>query len=193
MEAEIATLEHELDALAHQFLAEGLSRRAEEIALRAEYVYPERAWQHTYPSYSVFRARYESRVHRILDRQLAIDLDLSCRETRLAAPPTGELQFEPPTADSLTDLDEWEQCLRRSINGFYRCSAVESVRMARRGHYAHEWHVDLHPGNDPGWLRDHLSTLLGRIRAVQHDGGWSAAEAIRVRAPCYPYEEALLR
>ena len=193
MQVETATLEHELDALAHQLLAEDLSRREEEIALRAEYIHPERAWQHAYPSYSVFRARYESRVHRILDRQLAIDLDLSCRETHLAGPPAGGLQFEPPTSDTLTDLDEWEQCLRRSINGFYRCSAVETVRMARRGYYAHEWHVDLHPGNDPGWLHDHLSALLSRIRAVQQDAGWPAPEAIHVRAPGYPYEEALLR
>ena len=193
MEVATETLEHELDVLAHRFLTEGLSRREEEIALRAEYVHPERVWQHTYPSYSVFRASYETRIHRILDRQLAIDLDLSCRETHLAAPPSGGLQFEPPAPDGLTDLDEWERCLRRSINAFYRCSAVESVRMARRGHYAHEWHVDLHPGNDPGWLREHLSTLLDRIRAVQQEAGWPAPEAIRVRAPGYSYEEALTR
>lgn len=46
----------------------------------------------------------------------------------------------------------WERYIRRTINFFYRCSAVQEVRIRLRGAGAGQWEVLLYPNNDPRWM-----------------------------------------
>jgi ATP-dependent helicase IRC3 len=55
----------------------------------------------------------------------------------------------------------WEQYLRRSINFYYRCSAVKSVRFDTQ-----PYRVRLYTGNNPVWLDPYLSEMLAKIRQV---------------------------
>lgn len=74
----------------------------------------------------------------------------------------------------LGDLDEvgggaavspadWERLLRRLINFYYQCGAVEHVDINEsKG----EWTVRLRAGNDPEWMSLHVALLVKRIKGL---------------------------
>jgi len=87
---------------------------------------------------------------------------------------------------------EWEKCLRRSVNFFYGCSAVDSVKIGQRGKYFHEWLVYLYAGNDPAWLEPRIGETVREINALRSERRLKEIRGIRVDAPDLP-EAAWLR
>jgi len=79
-----------------------------------------------------------------------------------SAPP---LQFAPGFTSA--DLDELEQDLRRTINMFYRCAAVDEIEIKRRGVGRREWRIRLRSNNPREWFDEHLQALFDRVRAAQ--------------------------
>jgi superfamily II DNA or RNA helicase len=78
--------------------------------------------------------------------------------------------FESPTGGDATSPEHWERFLRRTLNFFYGCAAVDTVKIGSRGPSFYEWVVQLFPGNDPGWLEPHIEALLADIRARRKAG-----------------------
>ncbi|MBK9713213.1 MAG: DEAD/DEAH box helicase family protein [Kouleothrix sp.] len=253
---------HDLDAVALQFMDTNLSRREEHEALLVEYRRADRYWSILYPNLGLFKAQYNACCEGVFARFNAIpDKDgggkiiepmpyrepsqqvkdqvkgrdnyccLSCGEnmtrllqidhvapsylggsnapdnlqtlcricnnhkggintinfrnhrTLLAGPPVGFPTFEMPWLANAGDPFEWEKYLRRSINFFYRCAAVDSITIRQRGQYFYNWEVYLHAGNDPEWMRAHLAILLQRIRERRGAAGRQGPQRITIAAP----------
>lgn len=69
-----------------------------------------------------------------------------------------------PGTTVANDPKRWKQYLCKTINFFYRCAAVQEVKIGGRGEYFHNWKITLYPGNDPQWLADYLPETLELIR-----------------------------
>lgn len=87
--------------------------------------------------------------------------------TRLPEAPRLVLDGMLPEKDIEMGTELFEQCVRRIVNSYYQCSAVEDVTILKRGRQLREWTITLRPGNDPTWLAPHLATILQRIRSWQ--------------------------
>jgi superfamily II DNA or RNA helicase/5-methylcytosine-specific restriction endonuclease McrA len=87
--------------------------------------------------------------------------------TRLTQAPQFDLVGMLPDKDAEMTTELFEQCVRRIVNGFYQCAAVDAVKITLRGLGRREWHVTLRPGNDPRWLSSHLDEILGALREFQ--------------------------
>jgi hypothetical protein len=59
---------------------------------------------------------------------------------------------------------KWETVLRRSINFFYRCSAVQSIQLIPISTGEKMWRIRLNDGNDPAWLQKYLSDIEWKIK-----------------------------
>lgn len=81
------------------------------------------------------------------------------------------------------DPREWAKRLRRAINSFYRCAAVESLEIGQPDEKAPNWLVRLYASNDPSWLKDYLKALLKDINQKRSSEGYFIIETIRVEAP----------
>lgn len=104
-------------------------------------------------------------------------------QTNLQTAPL-ELRGLPlPNDDDLSDGEQLEMFLRRSINFFYQCGAVHDVRVASRGSSARQLSVELGAGNPAQWLEPHLGKLLERIRVAKLDCGLVPPDYINVSAP----------
>jgi hypothetical protein len=77
----------------------------------------------------------------------------------------------PPASERLHPPTKLEPFVRRTINFLYRCSAVSSVKIGKRGDSYRHWNVMLKPGNSIDWLTPHLRELAARIRAARKKGG----------------------
>lgn len=88
------------------------------------------------------------------------ELNFRQHVTPLAHPPAYARIALPPRLDE-RDLDAWKQHIRRTLNFFYRCAAVQDVLIAARGPAARHWQAVLYPGNDDRWLN---SGLLAELR-----------------------------
>jgi superfamily II DNA or RNA helicase len=68
-------------------------------------------------------------------------------------------------------VEYWERYLRRTINFFYRCAAVQTVSIRLRGMGAGMWSVSLFPGNDARWMLNRfcwrLQEEIERVREQQ--------------------------
>jgi 5-methylcytosine-specific restriction endonuclease McrA len=96
------------------------------------------------------------------------------------APPQFQL-IGIPSGPGVKTREDWQTCLRRSINFFYRCSAVARVEVGLRGEYLRTWSVELHPANDPAWLKPHYQSMLDEIRETRRAAMLEAApDQIRV-------------
>lgn len=73
------------------------------------------------------------------------------------------------------DLDEWVRYVRRVVNLFYHCRAVETVDVAARGERFRRWQVKLFSGNDPSWLAPFVQELVGAVRATRAEAGLQPA------------------
>jgi hypothetical protein len=69
----------------------------------------------------------------------------------------------------------WEMFLRRTINLFFQCSAVDSVEIGGKGERFRHWRIRLFTGNPSEWLVPHLPTLVQRIRLAREEAGYGAA------------------
>jgi len=92
-------------------------------------------------------------------------IDFRHHATLLSRPPTIfpeiELFKQPEVAEN---AQEWERLLRQSINFFYQCAAVESVKIGEWRNYFHQWEVVLYAGNDPRWLTPYVKPFLQQIQ-----------------------------
>jgi hypothetical protein len=242
---------HNLDAIAEQFITEGLGRVQEDNALRIQYARKDRSWQVIYYTYNLFKSQYDACVNRVLDakslgktaalhrptfetpelikdrepseklknqiknrdgnaclccgyrRYLQVDhiaasyfggsnssdnLQTLCKDCNLEKR-TSEISFRndkttlreappelpelplPPASERLHPPTKLEAFLRRTINFHYKCSAVSSVKIGKRGDSYRHWQVTLKPGNPTGWLTPHMKAVAKRIRGARKNAG----------------------
>lgn len=83
--------------------------------------------------------------------------------TRLTEPPGALPDIEVPAYLSDEDLKGWIEFAQRTVNFFYQCGAVKTIMITEIRPCCYQWEVRLHYGNDPKWLKPHLSELLKRI------------------------------
>jgi superfamily II DNA or RNA helicase len=88
-----------------------------------------------------------------------------------------------PSQQEAHDLASWDRYLRRLINFFYRCAAVEVVTIKGRGEYFYNWHISLYQGNDPQWLKPFLPDVLFGIQSVRRAIDRRGPEHITLQAP----------
>jgi hypothetical protein len=96
-------------------------------------------------------------------------------QTTLTAAPTRLPMPKTPTGEHAKDPEWWEMFLRRTINLFFRCAAVDSVEIGGRGERFRHWRIRLFPGNNEEWLDPHLPALIQRIRQAREKAGYEAA------------------
>jgi len=75
--------------------------------------------------------------------------------------------------------------LRRSINFFYRCAAVNAeIKVnSSTGEDLYRWDISLFAGNNPGWVIPHLKQTLIDIRRVRSQAGFAGPKEIVITAP----------
>jgi hypothetical protein len=96
-------------------------------------------------------------------------------QTTLTSAPTRLPLGETPAGIHAKEPEWWEMFLRRTINLFFRCAAVDSVEIGGRGERFRHWQIRLFPGNNEKWLEPHLSSLIERIRQARVKAGYEAA------------------
>jgi superfamily II DNA or RNA helicase len=107
-------------------------------------------------------------------------------QSDLTMPPGAMLAFEMPAGTKAGDPDAWMQFLCRTINFFYRCGAVHSITIGKRGETFYIWQIHLNAGNDPRWLEPLLKELLDRIIWAKETAGYSAPNSLIVHTPDMP-------
>ena len=88
------------------------------------------------------------------------DYDFRTDETRLTQPPATSRVPDPPTGEAAKATEEWETYVRRYVNMFFRCAAVDQVDIGKKGGRFHDWRVRLRPGNDPSWASTVAEAIL---------------------------------
>jgi 5-methylcytosine-specific restriction endonuclease McrA len=78
------------------------------------------------------------------------------------------------------DSEEWEKIFRRSINFFYRCAAVASVKIGKRGDHFYNWEIELYDGNDASWIEPHLATIGEQVNEARKKAGGKEIESITI-------------
>jgi ATP-dependent helicase IRC3 len=112
-------------------------------------------------------------------------------QSDLTMPPNSLIEFEMPAGTKAGDPEAWEQFLRRTINFFYRCGAVHSTIIGKKGDSFYNWKINLNAGNDPRWLEPHLDGLLDRIIWAKETAGLGAPNLLTVHAPDMPEVDSL--
>jgi superfamily II DNA or RNA helicase len=103
------------------------------------------------------------------------EISFRINQTRLTSNPTALTPLQAPQG-AAKDLAEWEMFLRRSINFFFRCAAVNHVEIGQQGEKA-RWTVWLFSGNNARWLEPHKADLLRSIREARDRAGCESAPA----------------
>lgn len=102
-------------------------------------------------------------------------INFRINRTPLRSAPQTFLTDEMLGGTAAREPAQWEMFLRHSINFFYRCAAVESVKIGQKGEGFRQWQVRLFAGNDPKWLDAHLPSLIQRIRDARQAAGYEPA------------------
>jgi len=94
-------------------------------------------------------------------------------KTQLAGPK--DLVLLPPIGDV-------DRSLRRIVNAFYHCGAVCAIRLHQRrnGTHYYDWEIELYEGNEPKWLNECESALLGYVRDQL---GYAHVKSVRAVGP----------
>jgi hypothetical protein len=81
--------------------------------------------------------------------------------------------------------DGYRLSLRRSLNFFYRCAAVNSeIKVnSSTGENLYRWDISLYAGNNPGWVIPHLKQTLREIRLVRFQVKVARPKEIVITAP----------
>ncbi|MEI6046961.1 MAG: HNH endonuclease, partial [Chloroflexota bacterium] len=108
--------------------------------------------------------------------------DFRIHQTSMYVPSSDLTTFDINVTRNVMSLEEWEKFLRRSINFFYGCSVVDSIRT---GNFS-QWEVSLHAGNNPLWLKPYLEGLLNRINETLPSAGMGKLQGLRITAPNQP-------
>lgn len=96
-------------------------------------------------------------------------------QTTLTASPSQFPKPTPPIGIHAKSAERWEIFLRRTINLFFRCAAVDTVEIGGRGPRFRHWRIRLFPGNDARWVEPHLPSLIQQIRQARERAGYEAA------------------
>lgn len=108
-------------------------------------------------------------------------MNFRVNRTSLNIEPDHLPKIKPPSGADAREPKQWEMFLRRSVNLFYRCAAVESVEIGQRGDKFRHWEIRLFKGNDARWLDSHVSGLVDRIQQARLKAGREAApNAIKI-------------
>ncbi|HYN41670.1 MAG TPA: hypothetical protein VE129_07840, partial [Thermoanaerobaculia bacterium] len=108
------------------------------------------------------------------------ELNFHAQQTTRTSPALFKL-LETPSGPKTPAV--WEMYVKRCLNLFYECRAVESVRIGLRGPSRTDWEVKLFAGNDPKWTKPHLKLLRTRINDIKRKAGQSEVLNILVTAP----------
>jgi superfamily II DNA or RNA helicase len=103
------------------------------------------------------------------------DFSFRHNQTTLTQPPPRLPETKPPNGSRAKSPEWWEMFIRRTINLFYRCAAVDSVEIGARGEKLQNWRIKLFPGNQKEWLVPHLADLTARIQAARKKAGYKPA------------------
>jgi len=112
-------------------------------------------------------------------------IDFRNNRTRLTIRPATFREFQFPREEKADDDNEWEKYLRRSINFFYQCAAVESIVRSSDQSFNH-WQINLHKGNDPAWFKPHLEELVNSIHDYQVAAGIRGLQGLKITSPNKP-------
>jgi superfamily II DNA or RNA helicase/5-methylcytosine-specific restriction endonuclease McrA len=89
--------------------------------------------------------------------------------------PDNRFPDELSAVKNIYSLTQWERCLRKSINFFYRASVVKEIRRVEDfGHpteVGKRWEVYLYSGNNPKWIQPHLRRITSEIRQKTRQEG----------------------
>jgi 5-methylcytosine-specific restriction endonuclease McrA len=96
-------------------------------------------------------------------------------ETTLTSALSSFPEFKTPKGKNAKNAAKWEMYLRRCVNFYYSCGAVEKVDIGGRGERFRTWRIWLFQGNDPEWLEPHLAGLVKRIRKTREKEGFQPA------------------
>ena len=102
------------------------------------------------------------------------------RTSLAGAPEFPALDWKKARPKDVRSTEEWERFLRRTINTYYRCAAIESVRIGKRGELFYRWEIRLFPGNPAAWIEPHLAGLASAIRSARQAGGVGGPDQISV-------------
>lgn len=105
-------------------------------------------------------------------------------QTFLTAAPSESPRLLPPTGQLAKEAEQWKLFLRRWVNFFYQCAAVDAVEVGERGERLRVWTIRLFPENDPAWLAIHIESLVRQIRETRQEAGYTPApDRITVNEP----------
>jgi len=110
---------------------------------------------------------------------------LDC-QTDLTQPPEILPEFETPEGMDAGSPESWAEFLSRTINFFFKCNAVHSITIGKRGDSFYNWRIELHAGNNPKWLEQNLRMLMNRIISAKKMGGYALPKSIAISAPDLP-------
>lgn len=104
-------------------------------------------------------------------------------QTLVIVPPSKFSDLDLPQSEQVDDMEQWEKFLRRSINFFYQCAAVESVRFNKHEQHLYPWEICLYAGINPRILKPHLVALVKNNRQRLEGAGLSGPRRIVLTAP----------
>lgn len=81
------------------------------------------------------------------------------------------------------NVTELQRFMKRRVNLYYECAAVAQVLTDQREPRLHHWEVQLHEGNDPGWIEPHLPDILDTARDTRRRARLSLPQSLTVTAP----------
>ncbi|MGB5962096.1 MAG: DEAD/DEAH box helicase family protein [Coleofasciculaceae cyanobacterium] len=90
--------------------------------------------------------------------------------------------------------DGYKLSLRRSLNFFYRCAAVNSeIKVnSSTGENLYRWDISLYADNNPGWVIPYLKQTLREIRQVRSQAGVARPKEIVITAPGFDVFDAII-
>jgi hypothetical protein len=90
--------------------------------------------------------------------------------------------------------DGYRVSLRRSINFFYRCAAVNSeiTVNSTTGEELYRWEISLYAGNNPGWVIPQLKQTLREVRQVRSQARFAGPKEIVITAPGFDVFEPII-
>ena len=95
--------------------------------------------------------------------------------TALTAAPVELPNLRLPVQFDPREVDDWQRLVRRFVNFFYGCRAVQWVEIGGRGEKFRTWTVTLFPDNAPAWFEPVKPQLVAFLRTAREDAGLMAA------------------
>lgn len=97
--------------------------------------------------------------------------------------PLKEAPIEFPGLDKIENLDKWSvrdlkwwnKFLKRNINFFYECNAVNSLQLKDM-----EWNISLYDNNPPLWFKQYLEELTEKINLIRKEHGYIGPQQISI-------------